>query len=490
MGNIARAPSVSLTYTPGRMRPASAVRLTILGTAAFRIVIAALVGLGVDESYAASVARPLSLSYFDHPPLHFWIAAVAETLGGIHGASPLADLIVRLPFIATFALTTWLLFRLTTALFDERAGLYAVLALNVSAAFSVSDASWVLPDGPLLCASLATVYAVLRATKTQSALWWHIAGLACGLAMLSKYHGILLAAGILLYLITTRSGRECLWSPWPYVAGAIAALMFTPVIIWNADHAWISFAFQGARSIPAQGSHALAFVRNIGGQAAIITPWVWVPLLLTWVSSLRQGPRDDGAWLVTCVATVPITLFTFISLGGNPGLPHWPAPGWLFVFPLLGAAASRRNPSTIHRWLLASASALVLTIIVSTALVRIKGEPEDLVDWSNLRSAIDPHTDFVAAPSWIQAGKVAWALGDQIPVVCLCAAPHQFGFQHPSDHFIGHDAVIVMRPKTAPHVLDQYRTLFDSTGQPTTLTLHHADFTVLLLNAYSLRRAR
>ena len=40
---------------------------------ACRLVTAASIGLGVDESYTISIAREWSLSYFDHPPLHLWI---------------------------------------------------------------------------------------------------------------------------------------------------------------------------------------------------------------------------------------------------------------------------------------------------------------------------------------------------------------------------------------------------------------------------------
>ena len=63
-----------------------------------------------------------------------------------------SDLRVRLPFIALFAVTTWLMFRLGTALYGARAGLLAAVASNLSPVFSVTTGTWVLPDGPLDCA--------------------------------------------------------------------------------------------------------------------------------------------------------------------------------------------------------------------------------------------------------------------------------------------------------------------------------------------------
>jgi len=39
-----------------------------------------------------------------------------------------------------------------------------------------------------------------------------------------------------------------LWSPWLYLGGLIALLMFSPVILWNSDHHWVSFIKQMGRA--------------------------------------------------------------------------------------------------------------------------------------------------------------------------------------------------------------------------------------------------
>src|SRR5580704_6673993 len=77
----------------------------IAGFLVARLIFANLLGPGIDESYTLAIARNLSLSYFDHPPLHQWIAHFAAlTLG--EGAA------TRLPFIFLFAATGWILYRL------------------------------------------------------------------------------------------------------------------------------------------------------------------------------------------------------------------------------------------------------------------------------------------------------------------------------------------------------------------------------------------
>src|SRR6476646_6768411 len=75
-------------------------------------------GLGIDESYTVATGRHPQLSYFDHPPLAWWLA-----WAGAHFFGTEAPLAVRAPFILLFAATTWLMFSLTRLLFGERAGL-------------------------------------------------------------------------------------------------------------------------------------------------------------------------------------------------------------------------------------------------------------------------------------------------------------------------------------------------------------------------------
>ena len=83
-------------------------------------------GLGVDESYALAIARDgFSLSYFDHPPLHIWLAHVSEAVFGDTQAA-------RLPFVALSAGTGWLMFRLAGALFGDPGDPIAVIAFTIT----------------------------------------------------------------------------------------------------------------------------------------------------------------------------------------------------------------------------------------------------------------------------------------------------------------------------------------------------------------------
>jgi len=206
-----------------------------------RFLLAESTGLGVDESYAVAVARQLSLSYFDHPPLHFWLAGVFARLAHSESGE-----VVRFPFVMCFAATTWLIYRIAARFFGEHAGALAALLLNISAVFSVTTGGWVLPDGPLMMFMLAAVAVIAdilfdgpdQMLRGPDTLRWLVAGIFTGLAMLSKYHGVFVLAGAFLFLLTSAPQRKWLVHPGPYLGAAIAIAMFAPVIVWNRAHGW------------------------------------------------------------------------------------------------------------------------------------------------------------------------------------------------------------------------------------------------------------
>ena len=75
--------------------PATLVAWTIcLGTGIRLLLAASVVDLGHSEAYYIAASRHFALSYFDHPPLSYWIAWAAMKLTGSD-----AVLVVRAPFI-------------------------------------------------------------------------------------------------------------------------------------------------------------------------------------------------------------------------------------------------------------------------------------------------------------------------------------------------------------------------------------------------------
>lgn len=472
------------TVRPPLTQEAQMVLWLIFGFLVLRLAAAALVGLGVDESYSLAIARRLQLSYFDHPPLHQWIV---HLFGGVLGYGRWA----RLPFVAMFAVSTWLLFDLTRGLFGVRAGLWAVVALNVSGFFSVVAGGWVLPDGPLILCLLAAAVHVARILfptqgsaapgPSRSITDWLWVGGWIGLAGLSKYQAVLFGLGLGAALLGLPQGRIQLRRPGPYLAALLALAIIAPVIIWNAQNEWASFVYQGGRAAPAHDLRPIAMLMAQIGQAALLLPWVFAPLVMAGWAAARTDGAFDRRLFCLVLGLPAVVLFTLTPLWGQSALPHWAMPGWLFLFPLLGdwlanAAATKSWPRI---W---ATSAIIALAVVWAALVAeaatgwigrtwpasfVKGDPTlESVEWSGLADYLagsirfkraDP---FIIAANWREAGKIAQAMGESPTVVVATNDPRGFGYGREIGDLVGRNALIVMRSDPKPGELDRLSRCF------------------------------
>ncbi len=431
------------------MTPARWVAALIAGTALVRLALAWAIGLGIDESYMVAAGREMAWGYFDHPPLSWWLSGGAARLLGTDSA-----LAVRLPFIALFALTTGLMFGWTREMFGERPALWAAVTLNMAPVLGLTTASWVLPDGPLVCALLGFGWCLWRALDRGEWRWWLLAGACAGLAMLSKYTAVLTFAGALVAIATL--APRWLARPHPWAAALVAALVFSPVLIWNATHGWASFAFQGARA-GVRKLDLLAPLAALGGEALFLLPWLWLPMALLWLAALRRGPSNPAPWFLAWLGFGPIVLFVAISLWSPRVLYHWAAPGYLFLFPLLGrwtADQLARGNRHVRRTLAGTAAFLLLAAPLAATelnlnLLKLPGDPlRQGLDWTALRPALAQRgllAQPIAAPSWSDAGKLAYAIGPQL--VCLNADCRQFAFHaRTAADLLGQD-VLILAPR-------------------------------------------
>ncbi len=424
-----------------------------------RVGFAWALGLGVDESYMVAAGRVIRWGYFDHPPASWWMQWAAAHLFGVE--LPLA---VRTPFILCFAVSTWLMYRLGVAVAGERAGLWAAVAFNLSPVFGVTTGTWVLPDGPLDAALLGTALCLMHALAARGAVawgWWVGAGICAGLALFSKYTAILTIGGAFLYLLTSGLHRRWLVHPAPYLAAAAAAAIFVPVITWNAAHGWASFVFQGDRAGNFAFRPAQFFVA-LGGEALFVLPWIWVGMIAACIPVVRQRTTNWRGWLLVCLAAPPIVLFALVAVWSEHRvLFHWAAPGYLMLFPLLGAWIAERESTRRMRGAIMGTAVLVIALVgLVSAQVRLnflhpvitafaRHDPDlEAIDWTGLRGQLlaqgmlQPGA-VVAATDWRDAGKIAYALGPDVAATCLCTDARELGFTYPASEYVGHDIVVL-----------------------------------------------
>ena len=260
--------------------------------------------------------------------------------------------------------------------------------------------------------------------------------------MLSKYTAVFLPLGVGLTLLTQREHRHWLLKPAPWLALVVAAVVFSPVIIWNAGHGWISFAFQGDRAVPGFTLRPLRLIVDLAIQSLYFLPPIWVGLMIALGRGLGHGPARPRHWFTAILAVGPIAFFALVWLvarQGNHGY-HWAAPGYLMLYPLYGlfVAERARVAPREARWWFVGSGAVFAALLVAYLGYTLTGwgqaylAPQagrdpllvDQTDWRDLRPALaergllDPARTYVLAFGWPQCVRADYGLGGAMPVVC------------------------------------------------------------------------
>lgn len=431
--------------------PARLSLLLIAGASLLRLALAAITDLGLDEAYTLAVTQRLQLSWFDHPPMAFWIAGLMQSLFG----PAIPPVLLRLPFIALAAATAWLLFRLVAAHFDQRAALWTVGLFLAAPFFFFSAGSWVVPDGPLLFFITACALAltpILR-DETRAPHWraWLLAGAMLGGALLSKYHAAVFGFGVVLWFVLDHRLRFWFARPQPYVAVLVAALVFTPVVLWNAANDWASFGFQFGRSQSAVGATPLNALRLTLFEFGYLLPTTAILLLVATGWALVR--RLPGAGFFLTVGLPLVVVFDLPRLWTWQGYAHWAMPGWMLLLPLAGALLAGwparwrllTAAATLVQFAVAIGAVVLLLSSVHLRLPTLDAARYEAGSWRGVAVAVAANgllddAPMLVAPNWIEAARVAEAFRAGRPV--LVFGPDRRGFAVYGSGEVGRDALI------------------------------------------------
>ena len=182
----------------------------------------------------------------------------------------------------------------------------ATILLNVTLMAAVGTLI-VTPDAPLLVASSFVLFYLAKVLETGRGAWWLAVGAAVGAALLSKYTALFFGPAILIWLVAVPKLRRWLISPWPYLGGLVSLAIFSPVILWNADHHWVSFIKQIGRA--RIEDFKPAFIGElIPTQIAFATPLVFILGAMGLYALLR---RNAGA--LAARALINATFWTIVA---------------------------------------------------------------------------------------------------------------------------------------------------------------------------------
>jgi 4-amino-4-deoxy-L-arabinose transferase-like glycosyltransferase len=314
---------------PNEARLARNTALAILALVALRLIAAAFTPITFDEAYYWMWSKHLAGGYYDHPPM----VAIVIRLGTMIAGD--TELGVRLVSILLALPMSWAVYQAAAVLFGgRREAATSAILLNVTLMAAVGTMI-VTPDAPLLVASSFVLYSLAKVLETGRGAWWLAVGLAVGAALLSKYTALFFGPAILIWLIAVPKLRRWLISLWLYLGGLVALLMFTPVILWNADHHWVSFIKQMGRA-RIEDFRPAFIAELIPTQIAFATPLVFIlgAMGLHALFHRRAGALAARVLVGTMFWTI-VAYFVWHSLHARVEA-NWFAP----VYPAFAVAAA------------------------------------------------------------------------------------------------------------------------------------------------------
>lgn len=325
------APDITVKPDGASRRPLVMAVLVIAAMTVLRIVYASAIELRTDEAYYWTWSKEAALSFLDHPPgiawlIRFGTAIFGDTTLGVRFGGIVAMLVTQL-------LLADIVRRLTH---DVRTIVVAVLMPEAALYYGLLMAK-VAPDVAMIPFAVAMMWSLVRLVQGGDGRWWLAAGLFAGLSLLSKFTAIMFAPAVAAFLLVPDWRWRWLRSPYPYLAVLVAIAMFSPVLIWNAQHDWASFRFQGVRATANYGISLRTIGDYIGLQFGLVG-FVLLPVVLSGLAMTAwrgYRGREPVAILLSTAVLVPFVYFLFKSLTLRVG-DTWP----MFMWPTGFAAAA------------------------------------------------------------------------------------------------------------------------------------------------------
>ena len=312
-------------------------------------------GFFIDELYYLACSEHLSWGFVDMPPL---FPAVTALIRATLGDSLFA--IRLLPALSGAALV--LMTGLMARDLGGRRFAQGIAALGVLVA-----PMWMLMHSIHTMNALdqlfwtAAAWVVIRIERDGWEKGWLLFGALCGLGLMNKhsmaFFGVAVVAGLLL-----TPARRAFRSPWLWLGGLLAALIYLPNLIWDAQHHFPHFELLA--NVKADGRDAQLNPLQFMLTQAVVFNLFALPLWvggLVWLLTDKEGRR----WRALGIAWIAVMVQMFLL----DGRIYYPAPAYPMLFAAGGVAlerwiAGRRFVKPVYASLLALSGAVIAPVFV------------------------------------------------------------------------------------------------------------------------------
>lgn len=434
----------------------------VLGFSIFRFVYSGTFPLVPDETNYWQWSRYLDWGYHDQSPMIAWLINLSTAVFG-H-----TEIGVRFPSVIAMAVISGYLVVMARRWFDARVALQTAILTQSVLAFNVGGLL-ATPDGIQAAAWAGASYHVARGYEEGRWPQWLMAGVWFGFGMLSKYTMVIFLPGAYLYGLLSKQHRNRLASIRPYAGVLIGCLMFAPVIWWNAKNGWNSVRHVAYLGGANQGFdwHVKYFGDYLASQAALLSPLLFILLLLAWYLSVLKALRG-GRWIYAYLFFTSFTMFfgfAVLSLHSKV-YGNWPGAGYITVSVLVasffgpGADAMSRIQKFGRRlwpWAVGMSYAMTALLLVQTAypILPLPADMDRIAKetsgWPKLGKTADglmrhmpnPERTFLFGLKYQHASELAFYTPGKPYTVSInkWARPNVYDYWWTDEQLIGWDAV-------------------------------------------------
>jgi Dolichyl-phosphate-mannose-protein mannosyltransferase len=186
-------------------------------------------GYFIDELYYLACAQHLAWGYVDQAPLIAFVANFVRMMLG--NSLPAIRLLPALAGAGLVFLTGSLARELGGGRFAQ--GLAALAVLAAPGNLAIDNFLSMNAFEPLFWMGCALV--LVRIIKTGNEKLWLWFGVLAGIGLENKHSMLIFGFALTVGLLLTPQ-RKIMRSPWFWMAGALAFLIFLPNLIWNIQH--------------------------------------------------------------------------------------------------------------------------------------------------------------------------------------------------------------------------------------------------------------
>jgi membrane-associated phospholipid phosphatase len=318
------------------------LRLGYLVTAALLIARWAYLASGAiqlsgDEAYQWIWSKHLALSYYSKPPLIAYTQFLGTSLWGDTAFG------VRFfsPLIA--AVMSGVLLRFFAREVNARAGFFLLLAITAAPLLGGGAVLMTVDPLSVLFWTLAMLTGWRAVQDKGTTRDWCVVGLWMGLGFLSKYTELFQWLCWAVFFTLWPPARKHLRRPGPYLALLLNALLALPVLVWNAQHHWITVTHvaetaDAGKSLQLTLQQLQQSLRHVGeflgSEAGLLNPVFFIAMIWAAVAFWRRNRRNP--LLVYCFSMgAPVFIAYFLQAIRARTLPNWIAPAVIPLFCLM-----------------------------------------------------------------------------------------------------------------------------------------------------------